>query len=741
MRTLRAVRAHGGPVVLLAVVVAVVVAAAVLTASVAAAGADDARSATSTPLLLLALVVVPVPALELARRRRTELALVRVRGAHGVRLVGLVAGASVASVAAGGVVGVAAGAVAVRLLHGPWDVSNRVGGSGLAAAGLVTAGAALVAAGCAWLVVREPLATAVRRCTWGGPGAAASFAGLVGGVGVLVAALLAVYQSGADAGADDGGSLVLAGSALIGISAGQVVVWALRAAMTQAGQAAATRSTGVLLGLRRALGTEHAGRLRAVVAAGVVVAAAAGAVTATSDWADDSARLRQGAPLRIALPDAGSLSTLLLTQRLDPDGRWLMAAAVLDDGADAEQRIAWLDLARFDRVAGDFLAPTSADLVPRIAALRDAAAVRTVTGDSLRVGAGTRVPSRRPVTVTLEYVGDEGFVANAALDVAAGATASLAVPDCAEACVVIGLSASAAVEVTELRLGETDLLASERWVGPAGTAPGPGALTLPDGEALVPVDAVAPAPMVTAGDPVYPDGEPAIAEIGGSTRPVRSVGSRPGLPLVEGAGLLGDLPVALAGARGSVADVSNVVLARADTPDDVLAGLSEAGAEAPQRVQPSSSVLGGRDLAEDRIRRVVAGAGLLLGLLVVASGRRRRVRAGRRERAALRLVGVPAHELRRAGLVETTLLAAVVTLATAVGGWVAAATVVDASGLVPAGSTRLPFGSTASPLVVVGAALLVALLVVAGAVLVRVGVGRHSTPVALIADAPAEGVG
>ena len=158
-------------------------------------------------------------------------------------------------------------------------------------------------------------------------------------------------------------------------------------------------------------------------------------------------------------------------------------------------------------------------------------------------------------------------------------------------------------------------------------------------------------------------------------------------------------------------------------------------------MQPSSSVLGGRDLAEDRIRRVVAGAGLLLGLLVVASGRRRRVRAGRRERAALRLVGVPAHELRRAGLVETTLLAAVVTLATAVGGWVAAATVVDASGLVPAGSTRLPFGSTASPLVVVGAALLVALLVVAGAVLVRVGVGRHSTPVALIADAPAEGVG
>lgn len=738
MRNLRAVRAHGGPFVLVALVVAVAVAAAVLATSVTGTGGDAVRPATSVPLLLLALVVVPVPALELARRRRDELALVRVRGAYGARLVTLVAGESVIAVTAGGVVGVGMGVGAVRFLHVPWDTPTRLGGAELAAAGLVTAGAAVLAAGCAWLVVREPLATAIRRPTWTGPGASASFLGLVSGVGALVVASLAAYQSRAGA----GGSLVLAGSALIGFAVGQVVVWALPLALTRAGLGVATRSTGLLLGLRRTLATEHATRLRAVIAAGVVVAAAGSAVTATDGWADESARLRQAAPLRLDLPDATALATLLLTRRLDPDGRWLMAGAVIADRPEAENRVAWLDLARFDRVAGGFLDVTPAEVGPATDALRNAAPVQVVTGETLEVQAGSGVAVARPVTVTLEYVGDAGFLTSAEVTVAAGSVARSPVDDCAEACVVLRVSASAAVEVAGLRLGEADLLTGMRWVADgSGDVTRPGGLILDEGLAGVPADAVAPAPVLTAGDPDFGDGVPIVPGIGGSSRPVASVGSRAALPLVEGAGLLVDLPVALAAARGLVVTVDQLVLARADTPEQVLAGLRDAGAQAPEETASTGSVLGTRTLAEERVRRVVGLAAALLGLLVVASGRRRRVRASRREQAALRLVGVTARELRRAVLVEAILLATVAALATAVGGWVAAVTVVDGAGLVPTGPTRLPFGSAASSTVLAGVALAVAVVVAGGSLLARLGVMSRSAPMVLLSEAPSRATG
>ena len=79
----------------------------------------------------------------------------------------------------------------------------------------------------------------------------------------------------------------------------------------------------------------------------------------------ESARLRQGGPLRLDLPDDSAQAALTLTRRLDPDGRWLMAAAVNDARDEARYRTAWLDLERYDRVAADFLSSTSADVDAR----------------------------------------------------------------------------------------------------------------------------------------------------------------------------------------------------------------------------------------------------------------------------------------------------------------------------------------------------------------------------------------
>ena len=84
MRLLRAVRAHAGPVLLLVATTVLSVAAFVV--STAAAG-DEARRPVLVPLAALALLVAAGPSVDLARRRRPELALVRLRGATGPSLV------------------------------------------------------------------------------------------------------------------------------------------------------------------------------------------------------------------------------------------------------------------------------------------------------------------------------------------------------------------------------------------------------------------------------------------------------------------------------------------------------------------------------------------------------------------------------------------------------------------------------------------------------------------------------
>ena len=350
----------------------------------------------------------------------------------------------------------------------------------------------------------------------------------------------------------------------------------------------------------------------------------------------------------------------------------------------------------------------------------DPVAVRFVTGDVLTLSA----TGSDSTTVTVSYVGDEGFVSSAAVPVAAG---SVPVDDCVEGCVVLSLLSPVRVEVTGLSLGGTDLL-DDAW----GTGGRPVALT-PD-VAARPAGAMAAEPMLVAGRPDYGDEGPNADDVGGTTRPVEEVGVRTALPLVEGAGLLGDLPVALAGAPGTVPAVRSLVLARSDTPDDVLAALRTAGAGPPAALDPARGGLGERERAEDRVRRtsLVAAAGL--GLLALAGGWRRRRRDRAHDDAVLRLVGVPLGVLRRARLVESLVLGTLVLVATLAGGWLSAGVVADAAGLVPTGPSRLPLDPQRP------VALLVAFAVVgavATGVTALLGPGR-TQPARLVTDVEAE---
>jgi len=718
MRLLRAVRAHAGPVLLLFATTVLSVAAFVV--STAAAG-DAARRPVLAPLAALALLVAAGPSVDLARRRRTELALIRLRGARGPSLVTGVAGESVAVVLVSGAVGLAAGGAAVRLLHASWDLPVLIGLGELGPAVLLTGALAVVAAAAAGVVAREPLRVSIRRHSWAGPGATARFVGLVSAIAAVVTAVLAVYS----AMSGDPGSLVLAGPVLVGVAAGQLVVWVTRGLSTAAPHAARSRSTALLLGVRRALGAEQGARLRAVVAAGVVAATSACAVAATADWADESARLRQGGPLSLDLPDSSAQAAVTLTRQLDPDGRWLMAAAVNDARDEARNRTAWLDLERYDRVAADFLSSTSADVDGAVDDLRDAPPVTFVDGDAVELAAVSGDPD---ATVTLAYVDDDGVVSSVVVPVAAGgAVARAEVQDCALACVALGLTSPVPVKVIGLSLGGTDLLA-ESWAGEDGVLSGPGTVDVRPGQVSRPTAATATQPMLVAGDPDYGGGRAEADDVGGEPRPVEPVGTRPALPLVEGAGLLGDLPVALAGAPGTIPAVRTLVLARADTPDEVIDGLREAGAGPPEALDAARAGLGPQQRAEDRVRRAGLVAAIGLGLLALAVGGRRRRRTIAHDDASLRLVGVRASELRRARLVEGAVLAVLVLAATAAAGWLAAATLVEASGLVPTGPARLPLDASPSVPLVVGVAVAASLATGVAALL-----GTRRTPSARLA--------
>jgi hypothetical protein len=701
MRSLRAVWANAGPVLLLVATTVLSVATLV----VSAAAAEEGRRAVLLAPAVLALLVAAGPSVDLARRRRAELTLVRLRGTRGLRLLARVAGQPVSVVLVAGGVGLAAGGAGVRLVQATWDLPRLIGAGVLVPALLLVGAQAVVAAAAAVVVAREPLHVALRRRSWSGPGAGARFIGLVAGIATMLAALLAVY-SGAG---DDPGSLVLAGPVLLGAAAGQLVVWMTRRARNAVGRAAGARSTGLLLGVRRALGTEHAARVRAVVAAGVVTASSLGAVLATAGWADESARLGQGAPLRLDLPDGTAQETLLITRRLDPEGRWLMAAAVNDGRDEARYRTAWLDLERYDEVASDFLSSTPADVDPAVEDLRAAPPARFVTGNGLELtAAGPEIAS-----VTVSYVGDGGSVGSVAVPLGSGRAQ---VEDCAEGCVVLSLAATEAVEVTGLSLGGTDLL-DQAWVDESGATVGPGAVRLDAGVVARPRDGAGPEPMLVAGRLDFGEDAPQVDDVGGAPRAVEQVGIRRALPLVRGAGLLGDLPVALAGAPGTIPAVRSLVLARSDTPEDLLAALREAGAGPPVSLDPARSDLGGQQRAEDRVRRVGLVSATGLGLLALLSGRHRRRQEHAHDDAAMRLLGVRAAELRRARIVEATVLATLVLGAILLGGWLAAVTVVDSAGLVPSGPALLPLDASPQLGVLLGTAVAGALATSASAVL------------------------
>lgn len=748
MRSLRATRTYGGPLLAILLGAAVTVASVLVGLGADGPGGSDGDGGVLLPLLLVAAVTLPLPALDLGRRRRAEMSVARVRGVHGPALVMAAAGPPVVAALLGAALGLGGAALVRARLADAWQ-TPPLGATDVGWAATLAAAGALLVAGCSWVVVREPLAGQLRgRGRASGP-RTTGVVGQVAGIAVLVVAVVVGFRAATSDGAGvDAG--VLAGSGLIGLAGGQVLAWTLPLAGLLLVRAAAGRSSGVLLGVRRATGADHAARLRAVVAGAVVALVAGAGVTTSNAWADQTARLRTGAPESYAFPDGTALDSWRLTRQVDPDGRWLMAATVSTERVEAELRVAYLDLERFPRVVGDFLIDTTGDPTARLDELGAGGRVTLVEGSALTLHLGP-VPGPEPapkvVQVSVDYLGDAGFVESVDATVRLRDRRTLA-PDirepvaCADGCVLLGIDvltrpAGGAAVLDGLTLGDTDLLEAA-WApvsdGTAAPDADPvGALSLRDGRGYVPAAAVVPVPVLSAGSLDFGDGAPQAPGLDGTARPLRSVGTRPALPLVEAQGLLGDLQSALAGAKASVQGVLPVVLARADTPADVRAALLAAGADDPTSVQSvRDRSLGTAGTADSRMRLMVALGAAALAALALLAGLGGARRGTRHDDAALRLIGLPRRQARHAALVEASLLAVATALAIAVGVVLACATVVDATRLVPSGATLPAVAGAWSPLLGLGGAAAVAVAV--GVVLVAVRSARASPGSAELLD-------
>ncbi|MEN8706592.1 MAG: FtsX-like permease family protein [Nocardioides marinisabuli] len=694
-RTLRGAWSRRATLTPLLLLTTVVVAGVV--AVLGFAEAAGTSGALAVPLLLLALVALPTTGRELASARRGEIALARLRGLEGGELYVLVALEPLLVLTLGGLLGGGLGLLVARLSAHAWlrDPAPLVGVDALVAALLVVlvALAALLVGMAAAL--REPLADQVaavarpRRTT-----VAAAFAQVL----VVVGAAVAVYRSSlGSSGADAAGLdvVVLAGPALVGLAVGAGALWLLRAvARVWVRRRGPRGGLGGFLAARRLDRVSGvAGAVQVLVAAAVVAGVALTAALQVDQWTERTARLQAGAPLRIDL-ETDAEPALELTRRLDPEGRWLMAAVLVPGEGSAVARRAFLDLSRHDAVLGDFHDDTAAGALASVVdelAPDTGSATRPVVGTEVSAtvsGVSRRLEGRMRPVVVLSLRDLTGGSRQVRLRLEVGldgdpATASTPV-ECAEGCEPVAVTLQRTPGDSELPwtldslvVGDQDLL--ERGWAPAeetrGDRPGGpvpvagGLLAVSTSTPLVAVPAAAglSVPVLATRSAVWED-DPVVDSPGGADLAARVVARVPGLPLVQADGLLADLPRVLLGSPPTVPVAEVMVLARADTPEALLDEvLDETGGDLRTLAQVRAGVSDETGAAQARVYLLVAGSGLLVALLVLATAVARERPAWLRDVAALRAVGLDVRRLRGAGRLEAAGLVVVSVTATLFG--------------------------------------------------------------------------
>ena len=362
-------------------------------------------------LLLLGVVAVSVQSGQVAQLRHAEIALAQIRGRAGARLYAYYLTEPFAILGGATVVGVLVGRWVTQSAAHAWLGADVTVTTSDVAAGSVALAAALclvaVAAG-SYQTLQRPL---IERLDQARRPQGSTTLLLLGQTVVLVAAAIAICQAARGSGVQDDwrglASPALLAPVLTGLAAGQLAAWLLAFSSARAvGPTGRSRRRGLgrLLAVRRlARRRDSAGGGRLVVAAAVVAVVtvtAAGAVTA---WQEETVRLGLGGPQRMDV-DGGALAAYTLSERADPDGRWLMAVVAAPDRSEAYRRT-FADMDRWERVIGDFFSGTgAAGLSQDATALSAAHAVQPLTGDEASVVFGrSSLDDKYDVQVAISY--------------------------------------------------------------------------------------------------------------------------------------------------------------------------------------------------------------------------------------------------------------------------------------------------------------------------------------------------
>ena len=760
-RTLQGAWARRGTLLPLFLLTVVVVGGVVAVVGFAAAAGTSRLLAV--PLLLVGAVAVPATGRELAAARRTEIALARLRGLEGGELFTLLLVEPLLVLLLGAAAGTGAGLVVADLAARAW-VGDPMGtpGADIAAAVAVVLVVALVAVlvGMA-AALREPLVAQVRGAARPrSSGVASVFAQVL----VVVGAVVAVYRARVVDGTQSD-LLVLAGPALIGL-AGHVALWLMGTLARVGVRRTGRRGLPAYLATRRlARSADAAAPLRVLVAAGVVAGLAVTGAVQVAAWADETARLQAGAPLRYDLErGAGgdAASVLALTERLDPEGAWLMGAVLVPGEGSVPARRAFVDVDRFDRVVGDFYAGTSAARIGGLAdRLVDPASAAGVPTPASRVlvevaGVSPREEGRlRPrVEVALRRTSGQEMRVRVDSEVGLdGASRTVSTPvDCVEGCTVVSITLARADDdralpflVTDLRLGSTSVLDRPWSPADAPSAAGPGGPVEVAEGLLAPASDEPLTAVPSRGEGAIPvlvtrtatwDGDPVLESPGGEDLAARVLARFPALPLVEADGVYADLPRAAAGAPPTIPAAEVMVLARDDAPDALLAALEEeTGAQGRPLARVTEQVRDATGAAQAQAYLMTAICCLLVALLVLVTAVARQREAWVRDVAALRAVGVDRATLRRSTVVEAVLLLVATGAAVVTGVYLAVALLLGRLGLVLVPEHAVALRTAVAPLPLVLPALLASLVVVVVLWRGREVGGRESAPAVLREEA------
>lgn len=770
-RVLRGIWSRRGALTTLVLMAAVVVAGAVTVLQFAEA-AGTSRWLTA-PLLLLGAVAVPSIGAELAVARREEIGLARLRGIHGFRLWRFLLVEPLLAIVVGTLIGIVVGAVGTVVTTKTWldEAAAPLEQPALLAAAAI-AGAALVIVGLsAAAALREPLS--VQVSTRRRPRRATTLAVFLS-VLVLVGAGVAAYRSRSAAGEPD--LLVLLGPALVGLALGQVAIWVIRIAARTLTPATERRGIGAFLAARRlARADDLVTPVRLVVAAAVVGSLALSGAVSVDRWTEEQAGVEVPGARTIDVTDIGAMGAVDLTEQVDPEGDHLIASAIVRNEGRLGERRAYVDADRWDAVVGDFYDGTPAraasDAVDR---LGTGAVPLQATGERLVVRAsattlpppqvftapdGTRFDSgpSSALVVRVSYTGSGNVSGTATATVrfrreGVAGESSVRLRECADGCLITGLEVSRdltgiftpdpfRVKVTSIAIGTTDLARSTWLPDPSSVDAALGdrflppdsidrllVVNLPDGLelALLPNSSLrlinesrnSSVPVLVA-DASDGTGEeaPQALDLGGDDRTTDVLGIARTLPLLGSIGLLSDIRTSAVGSDPTVPAAEVQIVAAAGTPEGMLDRVAEATGTSWRTFATVRDRLGdSHGGAQTVAYALTALACALVALLALGAGVARHLRDYRRDVASLRVVGISAGTVRKAGRLELVSLTVLVLAAVVAGGWLAVTLLLSGLPLLslPVAGVALDTAPHLVPLVVPALLAAAAVVVVGG---------------------------